>query len=149
MKWIGSLFVAKIALPVWAILLVMLAPPAVIIIVIRSLMNPARESHFTYIYDRFFEIDWYWRYLDGRIWEKYIIPRCPNCKSQLQPFQESGFIIIDHVTLRCHHCGFNKRFEFNYEALLDRVKREVDRKIVTGEYKIAEQDTLGGPPAPR
>jgi len=134
LKWIWSLLVAKFSLPVWLILLLMLMIPAFILILIAVFLNRSGETHLTYVSDNFFGISWHWQYTWGELYDESIVPRCPQCKSVLQPVEESGYRVVDDITLLCHHCGFKQRFEFNLHTLVDRVKREIDRKIVTREY---------------
>ena len=138
-KWVGSLFVLKFTLPIWAILFLLLILPTLILVTKALLRSHTGNSHKNYLSDTFFEILWFWRYVGGRLYDENFVPRCPNCMYILQPIEESAFQCIDNISLVCHHCGFKKRFDFNMHTLLDRVKREIDLKIVTGKYISDEQ----------
>ena len=127
-KWIGSLFVSKFTLPVWAILFLMLALPT-LILVAKAL---SRHSHMNYVSDKFFDIMWHWQYVRGKLDVRNFVPRCPVCTCILEIVEEWG---EDDIILLCHHCGFKKKFEVvHMDTLLDQVKREIDLKITTGKY---------------
>lgn len=139
-KLFVGLFVVKVTFPVWGVILLMLVIPLLIGAILMMVgLRRTEESHLTYLADNFFGVSWDWKYVGGHLYDEDIVPRCPQCKTVLQPVQESAFNVVDDVTLACHHCGFKTRFDFNLHTLFDRVKREIDRKIVTGEYKAVQQ----------
>ena len=126
-KWFFGLFLVTSMLPVWGIILLMLTIP--LVLGVGLLFLGRAETHLTYTSDTFFGISWHWSYVGGQLYDQDITPRCPHCKTVLEPVHESAYAVVDDITLACHHCGFKKRFEFNLVTLLDRVKLEVDRKI--------------------
>ena len=143
-RWFFGLFLITFTLPIWAILLLMLAIPLVFgigLVLIFVFRRPQRSSpaYTSYTSDDFFGVSWHWSYLGGRLSDETIMPRCPGCKTILDATYEPGDVIAGHITLVCHHCGFRKRLKFDRDTVLDRVKREIDRKIVSGEYKTVEQ----------
>ena len=133
--WFAGLFVIKATLPVWGIILLMLVIPLLIGIVFFLLRTSSTETYLTYISDIFFEISWHWRYTGNKLYNEDIIPRCPSCKTLLQPSN----VVVNEFTFICSHCGFQKEFEYSYDELLNRVKKEIDRKIITEEYKTVKQ----------
>jgi len=130
--WFMHFFLFKIHLPVWSIILLMLTIPFLIGLFILLFRNNSFEK---YLSDTFFEVLWEWRYSRRKIDNKKIIARCPKCKTILKTISEPeppfGYI----TNLVCTHCGFHKKFTFEPHELLDQVKKEIDRKIFTGEYK--------------
>jgi len=132
--WFMHFFSIKMSFPVWGIILLMLTIPFLIGLFILLFRNNSVEN---YLSDTFFEVLWDWRYIGGKIYDEKMIARCPHCKTILKPVQEGetsypfGYI----TNLECTHCGFHKKFTFDSHELRDRVKKEIDRKIITGEYK--------------
>ena len=135
--WFVGLFVIKATLPVWGIILLMLVIPLLIgiVIVFFLLRTNSTETYLTYTSDTFFRISWNWRYTGNKLYKEDIIPRCPSCKTLLQPSN----VVVNEFTFICSHCGFQKEFEYSYDELLNRVKKEIDRKIITEEYKTVRQ----------
>jgi hypothetical protein len=137
--WFMHLFLLKICFSVWGIILLMLIIPFLI-----GLFNLLFRSNSVenYLSDTFFGVlwDWRYRYIRGKKYTEEIIARCPHCKTILKPSRESSYPFGYTNNLVCTHCEFCKKFDFGYDELLDRVKKEIDRKIITGEYKkIAQQ----------
>ena len=110
----------------------MLTIPFLIGLFILLFRNSSVEN---YLSDTFFEVLWEWCYVRGEIYDEKIIARCPHCKTILKPVQESKYPYGHITNLICTHCGFHKKFAFNSHELRDRVKKEIDRKIITEEYK--------------
>ena len=137
LKWFFSLFAIKFTLPVWAILLLMLAIPLVLLAVFILLVkNSDSESDVhKYISDIFYGIKWHWRYSGTQVDEYYLTPRCMKCSCVLETVDESAYAAIDHIGMHCSHCGSSVSFEHGFECLREKVHKEIDRKIVTGEYK--------------
>ena len=85
--WFVGLFVIKATLPVWSIILLMLVIPLLIgiVIVFFLLRTNSTETYLKYTSDTFFGIPWHWSYDGGNVYDVDIIPRCPSCKTLLQP----------------------------------------------------------------
>ena len=133
--WFGDLFVIKINLPIWGIILLMFAIPLLIGVILFLHRISSAETYLAYTSDTFFGISWHWSYDGGNVYDVDIIPRCPSCKTLLQPSN----MVVNEFTLVCSHCGFQKEFEYSYDELFNRVKKEIDRKIITKEYKTVKQ----------
>jgi len=131
LRWVGHLFVVSFTLPVWGIILLMLVLPAILALLefVLARRQPD-ESYEDYTSDTFFGISWHWRYCRGRLVDD-VTARCPRCSGLLDS-HEWGY----SLTLTCDHCGFEKSFN-NMDSLTlrERVRKEIDRKLVTGEYK--------------
>jgi hypothetical protein len=136
-KWGFSLFIIKFTLPVWAILLLMLAIPLLLLVIfITFKKNSISEpSPLNYISDVFFGIRWHWRYCGTQVDEDYLTPRCLKCSCVLEPINESLYAIMPRIGMHCSHCGTRISFGYGFEQLRREVHKEIDRKIVTGEYK--------------
>lgn len=134
LKWLQY----QITWPVWALILLSLSGLAIASL-IRALTDSLDRipEHFLYISDNVFGVEWHWRYREGKLYEKYFEPFCPNreCSCMLDPVQRSAYQAIDDVTLVCDHCGFKKDFECNWDKLIWKVVKEIDRRIRTGEFK--------------
>ena len=132
--WFMYFFLIKIHLPVWSIILLMLTIPFLIGLFILLFRN---NSVGNYLSDTFFGVLWNWRYIGGKIYDEKIIARCPHCKTILKPVQgeETSYPFRDITTLVCTHCEFHKKFDFDFHELRNRIKKEIDRKIITEEYK--------------
>lgn len=130
--WFTALFIIKVTLPVWGIIVLMLAP-LLIIAALFLYRTYSAETYLTYTSDTFFGILWHWSYDRGTVYE--VLHRCPSCKLILQPSNTA----VTTFTLICSHCGFEKDFRCGYGELLNRVKKEIDRKIITEEYKTIKQ----------
>jgi len=132
LRWVGHLFVISCSLPVWGIILLMLALPAVLLLLVLMLARHEPDpSYEDYTSDSFFGISWHWRLYGGRLDDHPPTARCPHCSGLLEPQ-----LVWNRVKLACDHCGFEKTFEgMDGTALQERVRKEIDRKLVTGEWK--------------
>lgn len=131
--WFMHLFLFKTSFPVWGIILLMLTIPFLIILFILLFYN--KKSFKNYTSDTFFGVLWEWDYDFGEIYKEGIRARCPQCKTILKIVQEPDIPFGHIANLKCTHCGFHKKFTFDSHELRDRVKKEIDRKIITEEYK--------------
>jgi len=113
--WFGSLFVIKINLPIWGIILLMFAISLLIGVIFFLHRTSFTETYLAYTPDTFFGISWHWSYDGGTVYDVNILPRCPSCKTLLQPSN----IVVNEFTLVCSHSGFQKEFEYSYDELLN------------------------------
>lgn len=126
--------------PVWALILLSMSGLIVISLILFVINSLSKESYCytSYVSDTIFEIAWHWHYSSGKLSEDNLAPICPNkeCSCQLEPIYNSAYRAVDFVTLVCDHCGFEKRFDCNWEQLKQKVAKEVDRRIRTLLSKI-------------
>jgi len=133
LRWFGHFFVIPVTFPIWGIILLTLALPAVLaLVVLVGACRPPEEGYEAYRSDSFFGVSWRWRYCLGQV-DENIVARCPRCQGILDFHQFwSG---VPGVALTCDHCGFNQRFDSDGLTLRNRVLKEIDRKLVSGEYR--------------
>ena len=138
---IRSLLGTVVFLPFWALVLMSFIWP-ILHTVARCLPSteeeedlPPEMEFLTYTSDSFFGVKWLWPYAGNRIDADKITARCPECECLLDWVKESGFQVIDDITLICPHCGFRKHFKRNEEGITRLVQQQIDRKIVTGEFR--------------
>jgi hypothetical protein len=134
---------APITLPVWVgLLLALLAVWGasrwlVPFIMARRKPAPRRD----YFQDNQLGVVWRWDYGafgDGPSFSTFKA-YCPNCDSEM--VREYSFSYDDEFSLmRCQNCGAgSSNVRGNYDALVGRVHREVERKIRTGDWlKVVE-----------
>lgn len=128
----------QITWPVWALILLSLSGITISLLIrVMSTLLDRTPDHFLYVADNVFGVEWHWHYLSGKLYDNNFVPYCPNreCRCQLDPQRRSGFRAIDDITLVCDHCGFTKSFDCNWEQLLWKVVKEIDRRIRTGEFR--------------
>lgn len=142
---IVRLFVVKITLPVWAIIiLIFLLPVARFLIQKKQVhqnLNKADSSDsgfLKYTSGDFFGIGWHWDYRGNKIDSSSITARCPKCKCLLDWVRESSFRMIKDITLICPHCNFRKEFKLDEKAIVRKVEQEIDREIISKENPITQ-----------
>ena len=139
--WFVRLFIIKVSLPIWLIIILILA----ISVLSRGASfsftadGDSAGTYLNYTSDKFFGILWRWKYTANKLYDEHIVPRCPSCMTLLRATEETSYRMIDEVTLTCPNCDFKRRFEYSLDDLLDRIRREIDRKIVTDEYKTVKE----------
>jgi hypothetical protein len=134
-------------MPNWAVyVLVLIAAHSLIRSVLRLLAN--RKDNFRrYRQDNLFGALWRWEYMsDG---PAGLLAYCSRCKLQLTYSTSGGRFTLDAVTtsLHCERCATKPvTLEGNHHDMLGRVRREVVRKIETGEWRAAvdAQDAANG-----
>jgi hypothetical protein len=134
LKQVVAFFLIEFTLPIWAIILLVLAIPFLVVLVFILLPSRTSESYHSYVSDNLFGINWHWKYSYGHLYNEDIVPRCPECKTIMERSATSPFM-ADVTTLTCTHCGYERHFDLSLDALIGRVKKEIDRKIITEEYK--------------
>ena len=132
-KWFVGLMVIKYTIPIWGIIILFLAWPILRITLAKLISKSNIPDWHSYTADTFYGATWCWRYDVDKIND--LIPRCPECSCILKSQHYSGYDVIDHIMLKCDHCSFETKYEFNNQELHQRVEREIDRKIHNGEYK--------------
>jgi len=107
LKLVGKFFTLPVSLQVWALILLILSIP--IIILILALLTPKRKEIGPSPYDEYRKdifdgivFHWIWEYnkFDKRYEIEKLTPFCPNCDCQLN--------VSDYGGLYCPSCGFRK-----------------------------------------
>ncbi len=103
-------------------------------IVAAFLSSAPPPEFYSYTEDRLFNAVWRWEYGSSGIWNLACF--CQSCESRLV-YSEARVGYGRNVTkLICEHCTREvSETEGDYDYLEARVKREIDRRIRTGEYK--------------
>lgn len=145
-----AVFAFELSIPVWLFVLGFLL--LVIYFRIKKKLEkffadiPQQDMALKYNNDHIFDIDWHWEssrsYLNPRqIAIENLTPRCPKCKARLEVSDYSGRLVAC-ITERCDWVWPRLR-SGNYNALAPirqqgelfrQVEREIDRKLVAGEY---------------
>ena len=101
----------------------------------------SEDDHKTYTKDRIFGSDWQWDWqYDGAIIN--LVPLCPNCSYQpdLERYKY-GSLHAEKIGLKieCKKCGFERGWQDNPKNVLKEVRKEIQRRVRTGEYKAPEE----------
>lgn len=135
-KRVFSFALAYTPVPNW--LLTVLSLSAILTLCFLLLVIfPARETPDwrSYTSDNFFGILWFWQFsAGGQLYAEDIQPRCPKCLSVLEPAYDMHYKVTTEFAFVCDHCDFKRQF-FDLHDLRRKIIKEVDRKIVSGEYK--------------
>lgn len=138
-EWIKSLLSGELAfsLPIWGWLLVLAAIPLVYFSIksIYKRIN-SNDPYESYKNDSFLGISWSWDYYLQDVIENTLLPLCPKCEFELQPYQASGFNAVNHVGYICQKCGWKKEFEATHNQVILSVIKSIEHKIRT-HYKKA------------
>jgi len=118
----------------WLIALVGLYIIFTFILFLRNLPERVSEvSWLSYRTDKFFGVQWRWRYIDYRV--SNLNPFCPSCDLQLDPVQDSMFHAIDSITLHCD-CGAGPwRYDKSWDKLNHDVTKRIQQKIRAGSWQ--------------
>lgn len=141
--WTLRVLAAPITLPTWAVLLGGLVILVVIglgmLLALAATAKPARPDYADFTEAVILGVKWTWRWSGNRIEGDSVSPLCPRCDYDLRPIP-SNYNWND-AALKCDHCGEEWFFEFRMSGLLDRVLREINRRLRKGEWPGAQQET--------
>ena len=134
----GSLF-RSIAVPVWLLVIVTVLAMFPIVRAVRAFRR-RKGGPSTYTEDSIFGVVWRWRYRSGGVDAK---PFCPKCDLELVPLEQrydscdAGRVFpADFTHFACENCRIkSEKFDGGVSYALDRVEREIRRRIRTGEWK--------------
>lgn len=149
-EWVWSVIVAEVAVPLW--LLVIGIPVLVFLIPVVTKLTPDKEPNFTkYTNDHILGIDWNWKWIPpNKFRAEYkfdeLIARCPDCKSVLNINDYDGRLVYC-INDSCKwswplasqrysfHSAANRPDAIDHSSKLnERVIKEIDRKLHTGEW---------------
>lgn len=138
---VWSALTASYSLPGWA-LLVLLASGAFslvcVLLIMRDYFGEPEPEHKAYVEDFLFNVKWQWEWNGNNITSLGCL--CPHCEGVLV-VQEPGQLEESNVRFICEHCNYAVKAMIpgrRKHYALDVVKRAIDRKIRTGEYKKNE-----------
>jgi len=125
------------SLPVWGWILVIVAISGTYYFT-RSIYKKVKgnDPYESYKSDNILGINWSWDYYLQEVMENSILPLCPKCAFELQPYRASAFNAVNHVGFRCHKCGWQHEFQATHNDVIHTVIKSIEHNIRT-EYKKA------------
>lgn len=142
MGWMWSLVISTHPIPGWVIVV---ASPMIVASLMRLwslFVTSARDmpAFFAYTEDNLFGLIWRWRWANGRISNLNCF--CPACDNQIvdsMPVDDPRNYGSFTHRFRCDRCGEMRGavsgVGLEIQTVLDRVTREIQRRIRRGEYK--------------
>lgn len=150
-RWFWSTITANVFVPLW--LLIIAIPILVLLIPLATwLIQDKKPSYTKYECDHILGIDWSWKWIPPNKFRtdyKFdeLIPRCPGCKSVLSINDYDGRLVYC-INESCewqwplatqryapYHVGHRSDAIDHSSKLNDRVMKEIDRKLHTGEWE--------------
>jgi len=118
----------------------LLAVPTVLAILTFAwvAVRPEQQSSTwrTYTQDEFLGLRWRWNYFPSGNLEDPL-PFCPHCDYQVHPHHASAYTAIERIGFHCDSCGRSLPiFEESFESLQSKVRRFIQQKIRTGDWKV-------------
>jgi hypothetical protein len=141
--WTLKTLSGPVTLPMWvvglgaAIVLALVAVCVTVVIVSATAKTGPNYTDFTNA--MVLGIKWTWRWSGNRIDEDSLGPLCPRCDYDLRRIAST--YNWEDASLKCDHCGEEWHFQFKMPRLLDRVLREIHRRLRKGEWPGAQQDS--------
>lgn len=146
--WLWTIISTTAAIPRW--LLIVGIPALLVAIPVATFFTPKKGPKYVqYKKDNIFGIDWFWKWNPpNRNQSEYklndLLPRCPKCKSILS-INDYDHRLVYCVTDSCRwswpmaSCRYHPSHERDVidhsSRLYERVRKEIDRRIQTGEWK--------------
>lgn len=149
--WLWSVITTDIPIPLWLVIIGI--PILVLLIPVITRLIPDKEPSFTkYTHDHILEIDWSWKWIPpNKFRAEYkfdeLKPRCPSCKSVLNINDYDGRLVycindsckwqwpLASQRYAYHHVGHRSDAIDHSSKLNERVLKEIDRKMHTGEWE--------------
>ena len=140
LSWCWNALVSSYALPGWVLLIIVTIGLLVLIYAFLFTQNAPRKptsvpepAYKSYVQDTMFGAKWRWQWLDDEIWRLW--GACPVCEGVLV-FSISAY--SEEVHFICEHCNNSVKAKlpgWDRDDALDFVKREIVRRINSGEFK--------------
>lgn len=139
----AGMFGETYSVPGWVLTVVCLLALVTVIRAIVSVRAPSSDSHSSYIEDILFGMKWRWYWSGGDISGLWCF--CPVCDAELVYDDSSVRNIYSREESRtlfiCEHCNRSTMGQINggdREYSLGAVRREIRRKIRTGQYAASQ-----------
>lgn len=138
--WTYEALLTSYTIPLWALILISILALSTIVRFLINLQGSSKPEHLSYREDFIYGANWRWKWSRNEI--SNIQCYCPKCDSLLVYDDSSCHTRYTDVTKTdfiCQNCesqlvtsihGGNKNYAINA------VKREIERRIRTNEYKI-------------
>lgn len=149
-RWFWSTITVDVPIPLW--LLITGIPILILLIPAITRLSPVKTPNFTkYTRDHILGIDWSWKWIPPNKFRadyKFVelTPRCPSCKSALNIDDYDGRLVycindsckwqwpLASQRYACHHVGHRSDAIDHSSKIDERVRKEIDRKLHTGEW---------------
>ncbi len=105
----------------------------------RQNTKPADDPNWQdYTCDVFYEIVWRWSY-PSQVGRLQLVPFCLKCDTQIHPQIGDIGPLGEKTSYTCDHCGNRVLLDGSQEEVVDRVSRQIQRKLRSPgeEWKIA------------
>ena len=138
--WTYEALLTSYTIPLWALILISILALSTIVRFLINLQGSSKPEHLSYKEDFIYGANWRWKWTKNEV--SNIQCYCPKCDSLLVYDDSSCHTRYTDVTKTdfiCQNCesqlvtsihGGNKNYAINA------VKREIERRIRTNEYKI-------------
>lgn len=139
-SWLKSFLTGDFgfSLPLWGWILVIVAIP--VIYFFSSLIYKkikGNDPYEGYKSDNILGIIWSWDYFLNDVIENSLLPLCPKCEFELQPYRASAFNAVNHVGFRCQKCGWQNEFQATHNEVIHTVIKSIEHKIRTNYKKTS------------
>jgi len=100
--------------------------------------SPDEPNWQDYTCDIFYEIVWRWSY-PSQVGRLQLVPFCLKCDTQIHPQIGDIGPLGEKTSYTCDHCGNRVLLDGSQEEVVDRVSRQIQRKLRSPgeEWKIA------------
>jgi uncharacterized protein YlaI len=142
--WLDEILLSSFTIPVWLLSIISILASVSVIKFFLLLINNSNPEYKAYVKDFIYGTNWRWKWKKDEIVELQCY--CPICDSVLV-YDESSchtrYTDVAKTDFICENCksqivtsihGGNKKYAFNA------VKREIERKIRTNEYKTTKSE---------
>jgi hypothetical protein len=142
LHWLGNIGVAfwshlksTSGLPNWGLYLLVLMAIQTVINLIKHLRKPKGPNVTAYKQDTFLDLTWRWSYIGNHPHQPWAF--CPRCDTILVYSEHSGsYRTREETILTCETCNREMlRHEGDKDYLVNKILRQIDRIIRTGEWK--------------
>lgn len=124
----------RVDIALWIIPAVVLL--AALCITLWDSLKNISNSFEDYVEDKIASVWWEW---DAFNFDETLTPICPKCMFELSILQPPH----DPCKMVCQRCSFKKNFGDNYDEIKMLVKKEIDRRFRTREYKFPKKHIIG------
>jgi len=134
---IWTFLIAGHAIPGWLLVIFVVCTLWLTVRVLLGFRTaPSRSHEFTeddYVKDSFFGLTWRWRYGQTGIYS--VVPCCSRCDMQVHPRLDHVSTLSTLTGYHCDNCGQHVSLEGDHQNIEDKVTRQIQRKLRSGEWK--------------
>ena len=130
--WCWNAFISSYSLPGWAWIIVLLFAIIGLITIFQALKPVEKPDYILYVEDDMFGAKWRWGWMENRLSNLWCY--CPDCDATLV-YQADSILYKTHFLCENCHSTVTSFKGRNKDYALGAVKREIERRIRTGEYR--------------